>query len=88
MQFNSFFSKVSTEDSNGQLDINSSVLSFVWFKVEAVVVVDESCARVWPFGSRDTLLEIVGLADSGMDLMVLFYFCNFFRGLGMLKGMN
>ena len=47
-----FFSKVSIEDSYGRLDINSSVLSFVWFKVEADVEVDKSSARVWPFGTR------------------------------------
>ena len=33
----------------------------------------------WAF--RETLLEIVGLADSGIDPMVLFFFCDFFRGL-------
>ena len=27
---------------------------------------------------RDTLLGTVGLADLGMDLMVLFFFCDFF----------
>jgi hypothetical protein len=27
---------------------------------------------------RDTLLGIVGLAGLGMDLMVLFFFCDFF----------
>ena len=42
---------VLTEDSNGRLDINSSVLSFFWFKVEADVEVDESCARILPFRS-------------------------------------
>ena len=49
----SFFCKVLTKDSNGLLDINSSVtvLSFFWFKVEADVEVDESCARILPFRS-------------------------------------
>ena len=52
-EFNSlFFSKVLIEDSNGQCDINSFVLSFVGFTVEAVVEVGESSARVWPFGTR------------------------------------
>ncbi len=34
---------------------------------------------------RDTLLGTVGLAGLGMDLMVLFFFCDFFLGWGMLK---
>jgi hypothetical protein len=34
---------------------------------------------------RDTPLATVGVAGLGMDLMVLFLFCNFFRGLGVLK---
>ena len=38
--------------------------------------------------SGPNLLEIVGLAVSGMDLMVLFFFCDFFRGLGISKGLN
>jgi hypothetical protein len=29
------------------------------------------------FGFRDTLLGTVGFAGLGMDLMVLFFFCNF-----------
>ena len=47
------------------------------------------CWGWWKFCSslaiRDTLLGTVGLADLGMDLMVLFFFCDFFWGLGMLK---
>jgi hypothetical protein len=42
------FSEVLIEDSNGRWDINL----FVHFMVEAVVEVDESSARVWPFGTR------------------------------------
>ncbi len=41
----------------------------------------------WKFCSslalRDTLQEIVGLAGIGMNLMMLFFFCNFSWGLGM-----
>ena len=51
-QFNSlFFSEVLIEDSNGRRDINSFVLPFFGFMVEAVVEVGESSARVWPFGT-------------------------------------
>ncbi len=80
MQFNSlFFSKVLIEDSNRRCYINSVVLSFFGFKVEAVVEVDESSARVWPFGTHcKSVHEIVGLAGLGMDLMVLFFFCYLF----------
>ena len=45
------FSEVLIEDSNRRLDINSFVLSFFGFMVEAIVEVDESSARVWPFGT-------------------------------------
>jgi hypothetical protein len=44
--------------------------------VEAAVEVDESSARVWPFGMttgmafRDMRLVTVGLAGLGTDLMV------------------
>ena len=51
--------------------------------VEAVVEVGKCFARVRPFW--DTLLGTVGLAGVGMDQMVLFFFCDFLRGLGMLK---
>ena len=52
-RFNSlFFNEVLIEDSNGRWDINSFVLSFVWFTVEAVVEAGESSARVWPFWTR------------------------------------
>jgi hypothetical protein len=34
---------------------------------------------------RDTPLENVGLAGLGMDLMVVFFFCDFFLGLSMLE---
>jgi hypothetical protein len=47
------------------------------------------CWGWWKFCSslafRDTLLGTVGLADLGMDLKVLYFFCDFFWGLGMLK---
>ena len=46
------------------------------------------CMMGLAFRDIVTLLEIVGLADSGMDLMVLFLFCYFFQGLGMLTGLN
>jgi hypothetical protein len=41
-----FSSKVLNEDSNGQWDINSFVLSFFGFTVEAGVEVGKSSARV------------------------------------------
>jgi hypothetical protein len=48
-----FFSQQSLiEGSNGQCNINSIVLSFFGSRVEAVVEIDESFARVWPFGTR------------------------------------
>ena len=83
-QFSSlFFSEVLIEDSNGRWDINSFVLSFVGFNGWGC------CWGWWKFCSslaiRDTLLGIVGLADLGMDLVVLYFFCDFFWGLGMLK---
>ncbi len=56
---------------------------FFGFTVGAVVEVDESFARAWPFW--DTLLGTVGLAGLGPDLMVLFFFCDFFSGLGVMK---
>ena len=69
------------EDSNGRWDINSFVLS-LGSRLGC-------CWGWWKFCSslafRDTLLGTVGLADLGMDLMVLFFFCDFFWGLGMLK---
>jgi hypothetical protein len=34
---------------------------------------------------RDTLLGAVGLAGLGMYLIVLFFLCDFFSGLDMLK---
>ncbi len=47
------------------------------------------CWVWWKFCSsmafRETLLDTVGLAGLGMDLMVLFFFCDFFWGMGMLK---
>lgn len=47
------------------------------------------CWGWWKFcssmGFRDTLLVPVGLAGLGMDQMVLFFFCDFFWGLVMLK---
>ncbi len=47
------------------------------------------CWGWWKFclsmAFRDTLLDTVGLAGLGMDLMVLFFFCDFFWGMGMLK---
>ncbi len=47
------------------------------------------CWGWWKFCSsmafRDTLLGTVGLAGLGTDLIVLFFFCDFFWGLGMLK---
>ena len=46
------FSEVFIEDSNGRWDINSIVLSFFGFMVEAVVEVGESSAWIWPFGTR------------------------------------
>jgi hypothetical protein len=33
----------------------------------------------------DTLLGTVGLAVLGTELMVLFFFCDFFSGLGVMK---
>ncbi len=46
------FIEVLIEDSNGRWDINSIVLSFFGFMVEAVVEVGESSARIWPLGTR------------------------------------
>ncbi len=47
------------------------------------------CWGWWKFYSsmafRDMLLGTVGLAGLGADLMVLFFFCDFFWGLGTLK---
>ncbi len=47
------------------------------------------CRRCWKFclsmAFRGMLLGTVGLAGLGTDLMVLFFFCDFFWGLGMLK---
>ena len=47
------------------------------------------CWGWWKFCSslafQDTLLGTVGLADLEMDQMVLFFFCDFLWGLGMLK---
>ena len=40
---------------------------------------------VLEYGFRDTLLGTIRLAGLGMDLMVLFFFCDFFWGLGVLK---
>ncbi len=71
------------DNSNGREDVNSIALSLLGFKVEVLFEVDESSARV-----RDTLLEIVGMAGIGMDLMVLFFFCDFYRGLDMLQGLK
>ena len=45
------FQQSLVEDSDGRCHINSIVLSFVGFKVEAVFEVDESSARVGPFGT-------------------------------------
>ena len=52
------------------------------FTVEPLVEVGESSARVWPFGHA---AGTVGLAGLGMDQMVLFFCCDFFWGLAMLK---
>ena len=87
VQFGSFFSGALTEDSNGRLDIDASALSLFWFKLEADVEVDESRPRVWSLGTR--LPGIVGSADSGMHPTALFFsFRDFFRGSGMLRGLN
>ncbi len=37
---------------------------------------------------RDTLLRTVGVPGLVTDQMVLFFICDFFWGLGMLKGLK
>ena len=46
------FSIVSTEDSNGCHNIDSSVLSFLWFTLESDVEVDGGSAREGLFTTR------------------------------------
>ncbi len=77
------FSEVLIENSNGWWDINSFVLSFFGVRCWGW------CWSWWKFCSSMaflvTLLGIVSLAGLGMDQVVLFFLCNFFWGLGMLK---
>ena len=68
---------------------------YVFMNCESVTESEEPAVLIcccwgwWKFcssmGFRDTLLGPVGLAGLGMDQMVLFFFCDFFWGLGMLK---
>ena len=65
------FSKVSTEDSYGCHDIDSSLLSFLRFNLETDVEVDEgsaASARNWLF---TTLLVIDSMVVLVMDLTEL-----------------
>jgi hypothetical protein len=60
------------EDSNRRGDINSFVLSFFGFTVEAVVEVGESCARVWLSGhaARDYPLGWIRDGSDGAVLLL------------------
>ena len=66
------FSEVLIEDSNRRWDINSFVLSFFGFTVEAVVEVGESCARVWLSGhaARDYPLGWIRDGSDGAVLLL------------------
>ena len=68
----SFFSKVSTEDSNGRSDIGTSVLSFLGFTVDIDVEVDAGSARFWLLATRYlrlTAWQVYDVSDCAILLL-------------------